>query len=184
MAAVGTNKATSLETREAPWWVALMMGIVNVILGIMLLTTPITTVVAIVWVLGIYWVIQGIFTLVSMFIDHSAWGWKLFAGLLSIIAGVIVLRYPLMSAAVIPAIMVLMLGIQGVMVGLVALVLAFKGGGLLSAVTGILSIVFGGILIANFSNPGTLLAFVWVIAIFWLVGGVVEIFQAFRKRTA
>lgn len=175
---------TTFETEQSPWWLLLMGGILNVIIGILLLTVPGKTVLALVWVLGLYWLIQGIFILVAMFVDHSAWGWKLFMGILSILAGLVVLRHPIASAVAIPSILVLLLGIQGLVVGIVSLIMAFKGGGWGMGLLGGISIVFGIILVLNFANLGTVVAFVWVVAIFALVGGVVQIVQAFRQRSA
>ena len=98
-----TASATDFETKQTPWWLVLMGGILSVVIGVLLLTLPAKTVFALTLALGIYWIIQGIFTLVGMFIDHSAWGWKLFIGILSILAGIVILRYPISSAVVIPA---------------------------------------------------------------------------------
>jgi uncharacterized membrane protein HdeD (DUF308 family) len=176
--------ATSLQTKQAPWWLGLMAGIVNVLLGIMLLTSPVRTTLAFVWVLGIFWVVQGIFTLVNMFVDRTAWGWKLVSGLLSVIAGMVVVRHPIMAGMVIPMTLVLMLGIQGIIVGVIALVMAFKGGGIFSAIMGILSIVFGVILVMNFASLGTVAAFIWVAGVLFIVGGLGSVFEAFRNRTA
>jgi len=173
---------TTFETEQSPWWLLLMGGILNVIIGILLLTIPGKTVLALVWVLGLYWLIQGIFILVAMFVDHSAWGWKLFSGILGIVAGLVVLRHPVASAVAIPSILVLLLGIQGLIVGIVSLVMAFKGGGWGMGLLGAISIVFGIILILNFANLGTVIAFAWVVAIFAVVGGIVRIVQAIRQR--
>jgi uncharacterized membrane protein HdeD (DUF308 family) len=173
----------TFETEQSPWWLQLMGGILNVIIGILLLTIPGKTVLALVWALGLYWLIQGIFILVAMFVDHSAWGWKLFTGVLSILAGIVVMRHPIAAGLSIPSILVLLLGIQGLIVGIVSLVMAFKGGGWGMALLGGISIVFGIILVLNFANLGTVLAFVWVVAIFALVGGAVQIVQAFRQRS-
>ncbi len=173
--------ATTLETRQAPWWLLLLGGILTVIVGILLLTHPAKTTVALVWALGLYWVIQGTFTLIGMFLDHSAWGWKLFIGLLSILAGIIVMRHPIVSAAVVPTFLILLLGIQGLIVGIVMLVMAFKGGGWGMGILGVLSIIFGIILIANFTAPGAVLAFVWAAGILAIAGGAIQIVQAFRQ---
>jgi uncharacterized membrane protein HdeD (DUF308 family) len=119
-----------------------------------------------------------------MFVDHTAWGWKLIMGLLSIVAGTVILRYPLISAVTVPAVIVLMLGIQGLIVGIIGLIMAFKGGGLGAGILGALSIVFGLILMANFTSPGMILTLVWVAGIFALVGGLFEIVHAFQQRAA
>ena len=176
------SEATSLETRQSPWWLLLLGGILNVIVGIMLLTIPGKTVLAFVWVLGIYWLISGIFTLVGMFVDHTAWGWKLFMGIVSILAGIAVMRHPIVSAVAIPRILVLFLGIQGIIVGIIGVVMAFKGGGWGAAILGVLSVIFGTILVLNWANLGTVLVFYWVVAIFALVGGVFQIIKAFMQR--
>jgi uncharacterized membrane protein HdeD (DUF308 family) len=158
-----TTEAMSIETKQSPWWLILMGGILNIIIGILLLTAPVKTAYLLVVALGIYWIVSGIFTLIAMFMDHSAWGWKLFMGALSIIAGVVILRYPLISTLTIPSILILILGIQGVIVGIVSLIMAFKGGGWGAGILGALSIIFGLILMANFST-GMVITFVWVAA--------------------
>jgi uncharacterized membrane protein HdeD (DUF308 family) len=175
--------AATLETRQAPWWLLLLGGILTVIVGILLLTNPAKTTVVLVWALGLYWVIQGIFTLIGMFMDHSAWGWKLFIGLLSILAGLIVLRNPLVAGVTIPTLLILLLGIQGLIVGIVMLVMAFKGGGWGMGILGVLSIIFGIILIANFTAPGATLAFIWAAGILAVAGGAIQIVQSFRQRS-
>ena len=177
-----STEAMSFETKQTPWWLILMGGILNVAVGLLLLTSPVKSVFTLVVMLGFYWIFAGIFTLVGMFVDHSGWGWKLFSGLLSIMAGILILRYPLASTLTVPAIMILILGIQGIIVGIISLVMAFKGGGLGAGILGVLSIVFGGILFANYTSPAMILTFVWVTAIFALIGGVAQIFQAFAAR--
>jgi uncharacterized membrane protein HdeD (DUF308 family) len=148
-----SEDAMSFETKQAPWWLNLMGGVLNIVVGFLLLTTPIKTAFALVLMLGIYWIIGGIFTLVGMFVDRTGWGWKLFSGVLSIFAGTSILRYPLISTYTIPAIIILFLGIQGLIVGIVGLVMAFKGGGWGAGILAVLSIVFGLVLIGNYAAP-------------------------------
>ena len=177
-----STEAMTFETKQTPWWLILMGGILNVVVGVLLLSAPVKTTFVLVLALGFYWIVGGIFTLVGMFVDHTAWGWKLFMGLLSIVAGTVILRYPLISAVTIPSVIVLMLGIQGVIVGIIGLIMAFKGGGWGAGILGALSIVFGLILMANFSAPGMVLTLVWVAGIFALVGGLFQIVRAFQQR--
>jgi uncharacterized membrane protein HdeD (DUF308 family) len=176
-----TTEAMTLETEKAPWWVYLMGGILAIILGVALFAAPARTAVMITYAFGFYWIFSGILTLVGMFIDHSAWGWKLFIGILSILAGLAVVQYPLISTKVLPQIFILILGIQGLIVGTIGLIMAFKGGGLGAGIMGALSIIFGIILIANYSAPGMVITLIWVGAIFAFLGGIVLLFQAFRQ---
>ena len=171
-----------LETERSPWWLILMAGVLNLIVGILLLANPGKTAIALVWVLGLYWFVQGIFVLVAMFLDHSAWGWKLFMGVLGILAGIVVMRHPIASALVVPSILILLLGIQGLVMGGISLVLAFRGGGWGAGIVGALSILFGIILILNYANLLTVLTYIWVVAILAIAGGIVQIVVAFQQR--
>jgi len=179
-----TADALTLESKRSPWWLLLLSGCLTVLIGILIFTTPGQTAVALAWALGLYWIIQGIFTLIGMFIDHSAWGWKLFIGILGIIAGVAVVRHPIYSAAVIPMILILFLGIQGVITGIVSLVMAFKGAGWGAAILGAISIILGIILIIYWDELGAIKSFYIVAGIFALVGGLVQIVHAFQQRKA
>jgi uncharacterized membrane protein HdeD (DUF308 family) len=179
------EEAVQFETRQNPWWLLLLGGILNIIVGILLLANPANAAI-LVWVLGLYWFIQGIFIIIGMFVDHSAWGWKLFSGILGIIAGILVMRSfvqaPFLTAFVITHIAVLLLGIQGLISGAIMLVMAFKGGGWGMAILGVVSIIFGIILILAFGNVGTVAVFIWAVGVVAVAGGLVQIFQAFRQR--
>ena len=177
-----TADTWEFETERSPWWLILMAGVLNLIVGILLLANPGKTAIVLVWVLGLYWFVQGIFVLVSMFLDHSAWGWKLFMGVLGILAGIVVMRHPIASALVIPSILILLLGIQGLVMGGISLVLAFRGGGWGAGIVGALSILFGIILILNYANLLTVLTYIWVVAILAIAGGIVQIVVAFQQR--
>jgi len=177
-----------METKQRPWWLMLIEGIALFVIAAVLLWAPIktkaNTYMLLVQLLGLYWVIQGIFNIVAMFLDHKGWGWKLFIGIVSIIAGGYILMYPIATGLVLPQIFVLMLGIWGLMEGIVLLIMAFRGGGWAAGILGVLAIVFGGILIANYSVPGMGLTMIWVAAIWGLFGGIVMVIQAFRLRKA
>jgi len=69
-----TVSAFTFQTERSPWWLHLIRGLFSIILGLLLLTTPAKTVVLLVLALGIFWIVEGLMTLVWMFVDHSAWG--------------------------------------------------------------------------------------------------------------
>jgi len=177
-----TSNAMKLETHSIPWWLGALGGVLNILIGILLLTVPVRTVLVLVLALGYYWIFSGMITLVYMFIDRQAWGWKLLSGALSILAGIYILRFPLIGAVSIPAFAILFLGIQGLVVGAVSLVLAFKGGGWGAGIMGVLGLIFGFVLITNFANPSLIVSLVWIVAIFTLVGGISQLVQAFAQR--
>jgi uncharacterized membrane protein HdeD (DUF308 family) len=173
-----------MKTQQKPWWLILMGGIVNIIIGVLLLAAPAKTVFVLAIALGIYWIVSGIFTLVAMFIDRSSWGWKLLIGILSILAGFVILSYPIMSALVLPSILILILGINGLIIGILMLIMAFQGGGWGIGILGILSIIFGIILILNFTSPAMVVGLVWAAGFLAIFGGIGELFQAFRQKAS
>jgi uncharacterized membrane protein HdeD (DUF308 family) len=151
-------------------------------LGLLLLTNPAMTTFVLIQFLGIYWLIKGIFDIVSMFIDHRQWGWKLFGGILGIIAGIVILQHPLWSAILVPATLVWLLGFFGIVMGCISLFQAFKGAGWGVGILGVLSIIFGLYLLAN--TLISTLSLPWVVGIFALIGGVVAIWNSFKVRSA
>jgi uncharacterized membrane protein HdeD (DUF308 family) len=180
--------AMAVPTKQRPWWLTLILGISIFIVGAILLFAPKTdaarTYLMLVRLLGLYWVIWGILEIVSMFIDHTAWGWKLFMGIVSIIAGGYILESPVAAAIILPRTFLLVLGIWGLMEGIILLIMAFRGGGWGAGILGVVSIIFGIILMGSYTSLGAGLAMIWVAAVWGLIGGVVLVVQAFRQRKA
>jgi uncharacterized membrane protein HdeD (DUF308 family) len=181
-----TKTAVQTQTHQRPWWLTLISGILATIVGATLLWgglgTKVQTYMLLVTFLGIWWMVQGIFDIIAIFIDHSMWGWKLFIGIVSIAAGYYILSYPIVSAVALPKIFVLVLGIWGLMYGIILLIMAFQGGGWGAGILGVLGIIFGIALMANYYVLGMGLAMLWTAAVFAFFGGIVMIVQAFRQR--
>jgi uncharacterized membrane protein HdeD (DUF308 family) len=180
--------ATAMQTKQRPWWLSLITGIALVIVGaVLLFAAPrqkLDTYMVLVTFIGIYWLVQGIFDIVYIFIDHTAWGWKLFIGIVSIIAGASILMYPIAAGLTLPRIFVLVMGIWGMMYGIILLIMAFQGGGWGAGILGVLGIIFGIALMVNYTTPGMGLAMLWTAAVFAFFGGIVMIVQSFRMRSA
>jgi uncharacterized membrane protein HdeD (DUF308 family) len=176
-----TAFAQRTEGMDSPWWLVLLEGIAAAIIGLFLLTAPGATLFVLVQVLGIFWLVGGIFRTVSIFIDTSLWGWKLVGGVLGILAGIVVLQHPLWSSVLVPAIYVIILGIQGLISGGVSLVLAFSGGGWGAGILGALSIVFGLVLLFNVWIGVAVLPY--ILGAVGIVGGGLAIAVAFAMRS-
>jgi uncharacterized membrane protein HdeD (DUF308 family) len=175
-----TSTVNQADTAGVPWWLVLIEGIALIVMGLLLLASPGMTTLILVQFIGIYWLVAGIFKIVSIFMDSAGWGWKLAGGILGILAGLIVLQHPLWSPFVIGNVLVIILGIQGIIVGVVGLIQAFKGAGWGSGILGVISILFGLLFLFNvwaftFSLP-------WAIGLLALVGGVLAIVAAFRLK--
>lgn len=171
------------EGAGIPWWLVLLEGIAAVIIGLFLLTAPGITLLFLVQVAGFFWLFGGVLRVVSIFVDSSLWGWKLVGGIIGILAGIVVLQHPIWSTLLVPTLYVIILGIQGIIVGGTSLVLAFRGGGWGAGLLGIVSIVFGVILLLNPVFIGiAILPF--VLGAFALIGGIAAIIVAFRLRSS
>ena len=155
-------------------------GIVSLILGILLFTRTGATLMVVIWFVGLAWFIQGIFSLLSIFIDRKGWGWNLFGGVIGIAAGLIVMQNPLVSTVAVPAVATIVLGVFGVMIGIAALVAAFQGEGWGAGIFGAISIVIGLLLMFNSVVGAQVLVF--LIAALLVIQGGVGIVMAFVRR--
>jgi len=171
-----------MQEQVGPWWLVLLEGILAVVIGLLLFTNPVGASVFLVQVLGIYWLIKGIFMIISMFMDSTMWGWKLFSGIVGILAGFLIIssEFPLLTTLLVLSVAVIVLGIQGLIMGIVYIVIAFKGGGWGSGILGALSVIIGVILLSNALIGATVLPF--VLGAFLLVGGILAIVAAFKLR--
>ena len=175
-----TTISSSQENMQAPWWAGLVQGIFSMLIGLLLVTYPSATTAVIVQFIGIYWLVTGVFSLVAIFVDKTLWGWKLFAGILGILAGLAIIKHPLWSTVLLPAVLVIFLGVNGLIIGVVSLITAFKGGGWAAGILGGLSIVFGLLLLG--SPLISAFALPYIYGIFGLVGGLGAIIAAFRHK--
>src|SRR3546814_6612338 len=102
------------------WWMILIRGIFGVIFGIIALVWPGITVVALVFLFGIYSIADGLITIVRAIRDRehlSSWGWWVFTGVVSVGAGIVALVWPGITALVllyIIAFYAIMFGIFGI----------------------------------------------------------------------
>ena len=167
---------------KLPWWFLLIEGFVAIIIGILLLMNPLKMSVLLVQVIAVYWLIKGIVSLVSLFVDRSAWGWKLFIGIIGIIGGYVLIQHPLGGTAAVAQAFVIVLGIQGIFMGIVEIVQAFQGAGWGVGILGALTTIIGIWLLGNVWVSARILP--WVLGILAIIGGIVAIVYAFRfKRT-
>jgi uncharacterized membrane protein HdeD (DUF308 family) len=163
-----------------PWWLVLLEGIVAALFGLLLLFAPGATLLFLVQVLGLYLFIAGLFRIIGIFVDSTLWGLKLAAGVLCILAGILVLRHPMWSGVLVPTVLVFYVGFLSIFQGGIGIFLAFRGGGFGIGVLGALGILFGLILVSNpIIGVATLPL---ALGIFMLAGGVVAVGQAFRMR--
>jgi uncharacterized membrane protein HdeD (DUF308 family) len=175
-----TTMAVSTQ-RSDTWWLSLLQGIAAIILGLMFITAPGATLLALIPFLGIYWLIIGVLALVRMFQDRSIpWIWSLLTGIIGILAGLLVLRHPLLAALTVPTVLVIVLGVEGLVMGLIDIIAGFKGGGTGSFILGAVNILIGLLLLG--SPIAAALAVPLVFGVLLLVQGIGLVVWAFRVR--
>ncbi len=162
----------------------LFRGIAAVLFGIIALVWPKMTLSVLVFIFGLFVVISGITAVVAALrnTEFPGWGWLLGEGILGILAGAIALAWPGITALA----FLYLIAFWAILTGILALVapLAYPmsgGRGVLSVLSGLVSIVFG-ILIAAQPSSG-LLAVVWLIGVYAIVVGIMYIGVYFQSRT-
>lgn len=171
----------ALGPPSTPWWLVLLEGIAAVLIGFMLITETSVTLFTLILFLGAYWLVIGILDLVMLFVDRRQWGWKLFSGVIGVIAGLAVIRHPLWASWLIPTTLVWILGILGIGIGIATLARSFMGGGWASAILGLISIALGVILLLNTTTSARVL--VYAAGIVAIIGGAGAIAGAFWLRS-
>lgn len=161
-------------------YLLLFGGIISLVMGILLFTQTTATLGVIMLLTGLAWFIQGVVTMASIFINKSGWGWNLFSGIIGVAAGLVVLRNPVESSVVLPAIYAILLGIFGVLIGVSALIAAFKGAGWGIGVFGAVSLVIGLLLMFNSVVGGATL--VWLTALLLVIQGAVGVIGSFSRK--
>ena len=181
MTAAAPSVQASTAQQSSVWWLFLLQGIAAIILGLMLLTAPGATLLVMVTFLGFFWLIEGILSLVHVFVDRSIpWIWSLLVGIVGILAGILVLRHPLLAAVTVPTVLVIILGVQGLIMGALEIVGGLRGGGIGSFILGVINVLIGIILL---SSPTTAaLAVPLVFGILLIIEGVCLLVWAFRVR--
>jgi uncharacterized membrane protein HdeD (DUF308 family) len=169
-----------MDNNKSDRYFLLFGGIISGVLGILLFTRPGATLSVVMLFIGLTWFIQGIFSLLSIFIDKSEWGWKLFGGVIGIAAGLLVFANPVASTVAVPAVVAILLGIFGLLIGIAALIAAFQGEGWGAGIFGAVSIVLGLLLMFNSVVGGQVL--VWVTALVLVIQGAIGVFMSFTSR--
>jgi uncharacterized membrane protein HdeD (DUF308 family) len=163
------------------WWIFLLQGIAGIALGLLLVTEPGATTIAIVTILGFYWLIMGIFALVRVFVDQSVpWVWSLLIAIVGILAGLSVIKHPLLAAIGVPTAIVVIMAIQGLLMGGLEIISAFRGAGIGSFILGAIYVVISLLLLAE--PIAAAIAVPLVFGVLLLVQGAAVFALALRAR--
>lgn len=165
-----------------PWWLLLLWGLLTLLVGVLFLLYPGQTLEFFIIFLGAYWLVSGIFTIASLIVDRSNLGWKVFLSVINIIAGILILSYPLYSTLFILSFFIIFIGFWACFIGAAHIFQAFSAKDAGNGVLGMISIIFGLLLLINPFIAAALLPFVF--GGFAIVSGLVSLYLAFAAKSA
>lgn len=175
-----------LETLVKNWWLVALRGLLALILGIVILLMPAAAAVFLVYFIGIYALVDGVFALVVAIINkpkHRDRWWLFFEGIIGILAGIVILISPLLAGIF----MVYFIAFWALFTGIFEIVFSIAQwktlpdkwllllGGIVSALLGILilsNIGFGAVLIIT------------MIAVYMVIFGVLLIALGFSLKNS
>src|SRR5215831_21369045 len=163
------------------WLAAVILGALTLILGIIVAIHPSGSLNVIAVLLGILVILSGIFNLIRVFDPAEPHRiWLGIAGLLFIVAGVILIRHLHLTRAIIG----LLIGITWIIQGVVALIAGISGGSREGRgwwiAFGVISIIAGIVVTATPVSSLDVLAVLF--GIWFIVMGIFEIIGAFMIR--
>lgn len=175
-----SEEEIAVVAASMPWWLILVWGLLALLLGLMLIVTPLVTIATLILFMGAYWFVGGLFTLASLVWDRSNVGWKLFMGIISVLGGLVVMAQPALSTILVMGLLVFIIGFWAVLIGVVKIYDAYrtKDGG--TGVLGVLSLLFGFILLVSPFAGAVSLSI--VAGFFALVGGISAVAFSLKIR--
>ena len=165
-----------------PWWLILLWGILTLIIGVMFLTTPVITTMILITFMGAFWLVGGLFSLGSLFVDKTNMGLKIFLAVINIIAGAVIMIYPLFSTVFILSFFVIFVGFFACFIGCAHLFTAFKNKDAGNAVLGVISLIFGILLLIFPLVTAALLPY--IAGGFCIIAGISGIVTSFMAKKA
>lgn len=172
-----------IEAMKRAWWVLLLFGILSVGFGVVLLIWPGRTVTVVATIFGLLMIISGVLRFVAALladgIDHR-WLYVLSA-LIGVVLGVLVMKYPEQSIAVVVLIAVLFWIVSG-MVELFSGIAQHTPDRAVRIAFGALSIGIG-VAVMLWPAP-TLLVFAIFAGVYAIFIGILEIIAAFAIKSA
>jgi uncharacterized membrane protein HdeD (DUF308 family) len=157
------DKNTESQAPDAilfPWWLLLLWGILTIIIGLMFLLTPGITTVLFITFLGAYWLVGGLFVLGSLVVDRTNMGMKILLFGINVIAGILILLHPFFSAFFALGFFVIFIGFWACFIGAVHLYQGFTTKDIGNGVLGIISLIFGVLVLAHPFIAAAILPFV------------------------
>jgi len=174
-----------LETMVKRWWLISLRGLVALVLGIVLLVLdPLAAAELLILFFGIYALVDGIFALVVGIINrppHRDRGWLIAEGIIGILAGIAILLAPMLAGIII----IYFIAFWALLTGILEMIFSiaewkYIPGAWMILVTGIISVLLGGLILANVVAGAVLL--VIIVAVYLVLFGLLLMLLGFSLK--
>jgi len=175
-----------LETMVKRWWLLSLRGLVALVLGIiMLVMDPLVAAELLILLIGIYALLDGIFALIVGIINrppHRDRAWLIAEGIIGILLGIAILVAPLLAGIVI----IYLIAFWALLTGILELVFSivqwkYIPGAWMILIAGILSVLLGGLILANIVAGAVLL--VVIVAVYLVIFGLLLMLLGFSLKS-
>ena len=169
-----------LDLLSRRWWWILVRGIAAILFGIACFVWPGRVALSLVFVFGVYAIIDGA-AMIVFGRKLGNWFWYALAGIVSMLAGVIAIAFPVFTAGA----LVMVIGLWAIFSGIFQIMAGWSirkdvEGEWVLFVGGVLAILFGILL---FLRPGAGAAgIVWLIGMFLILFGILQIILSFKLK--
>ena len=176
--------AEAARTLRAAWWLPVLRGVLLLVLGLLLMAQPAASVQVVVWLFGVFAIVDGIVAIVQGLVDRgvAGWTWWLVQGLAGIAIGAVVVLWPGPTVRVLfflLAAWLLVLGVVSIL-GSVALSRSRAVGWHWPLALGLVCTLFALLLIAR--PQQTLAVFGVLLGLFAFVSGALNVVSGFAVR--
>ncbi|QCB94936.1 HdeD family acid-resistance protein [Cellulomonas shaoxiangyii] len=174
------------RTLRKLWWLPVLRGVVLIVLGLLLMAQPEATLGAIVWLFGIFAVVDGVVAVVQGLANRGVpgWGWWVAQGLAGIVVGAIVILWQEPTVRVLFFLLAAWLLVLGVIwiIAAAALSRTRDPGWFWMLASGLVSTLFALLLVAR--PQETIGVFAVLLGLFAFVAGALAVVSGFAVRAA
>lgn len=172
------------QSMAQSWWVYALRGVAAILFGVLALALPETTILALVLIFGIYALIDGVLAVIIAFRIRKVvdqWWVVLLEGLVGILVGIIALVYPNVAIGA----LLLLIAFWAVFTGLMEIIAAIR---LRREINNEWSLILSGVLsiilgiiLLVFPSAGAI-GLIWAIGLYAIFFGVLMLYLAFKVR--